>query len=115
MAWPTLNERPDYQAGREFTPRIDSVQFQGYQQDSAAGINSTLESYSVTFKRSPAAALALYEKLRSWKGVQRFKFRVRDSEPLRGFKTSGKVSITYDNFGFSTVTATFQEVNEVET
>lgn len=108
----TFTYQPDYSASKTMKPKVDKIQFgDGYSERYSSGLNTKLESWSVTFKRSPSTVIAIDNFLTARGAVEAFNW----TTPLGRAATfvCEEWSVSYDSPGWSTLQATFNEVPEV--
>lgn len=107
----TFTNQPDYSAQKKLTPRVRKAQFgDGYEQRVADGLNSKLQMWSVTFKRATDEAEAIYDFLEERGAVEAFAWTSPDGYTAAWL--CDEHTLTRDNYGWSTVGATFREVPE---
>lgn len=107
----TFTNSPDYSAQKKMTPRVNRAQFgDGYEARSADGLNTKLKTWSVQFKRNVAEAQQIFDFLETQGGV--YSFRWTDPDEYEAAWVCDDWTLTRDNFGWSTVSATFREVPE---
>ena len=113
----SLQVLPDKGLSRQSTPRVLRIQFgDGYEQRIAEGLNSSQESYQISYSNRPKAeiddiAAFMDEK----KGVTSFNYVIPDTN--NGGETTIKVvcdqyNLVYVNVSSYTFTATFRRVYE---
>ena len=114
----TIQVKPDKSLKRSSKPKVHLATFgDGYEQRLADGINSIVETFSVSFKTRPKADINnIIGYLGSLKGVTAFNFTIPDSN-AGGSETTIKVvcdsfEINYEYGDFYTSTAKFRRVYE---
>ena len=102
--------QPSYGASLSKKPKVIVHQFgSGYQQRSREGLNTNLESWSLTFKLSPEEGETAMNLLDSWAGVSNFSWTNPRGNTL--VYVCPEYGFTY-NEGWYELTATFNQVPE---
>lgn len=102
--------QPSYGASLTKKPRIILHQFgSGYQQRARDGLNTNLESWSLTFKLSPEEGETAMNLLDEWGGVQNFQWTNPRGNTL--VYVCSEYGFTY-NEGWYELSATFEQVPE---
>ena len=115
MALPVFNIAitPQYGASRNSKPRFKKIQFgDGYQQRSSDGLNTNLKTYSLSFKGDPALVKQVEDFLgaRAANGLEAFEWTTPEGTVIA--VTCEEWGYTFDNYGWSTLSATFNQVAE---
>src|SRR6266571_1195128 len=102
---------PQYGAKGSVPPTVLTAAYgDGYVQDIAVGINSTPQTWTLSFNNDPDTADAIFRFLQNQGGVKLFWWTPpRQSESIK-VKTTGAYDKTETDAGQVTVTATFQQV-----
>jgi phage-related protein len=108
----TFNWLPDWGVSKSQKPRVLRYQFgDGYEQRRGDGINSNLEEWSCTFKRNVVEVELIDTFLKQMGGTEAFNWVTPDGRSAVFVCDSH--SVTKDDYGWSTLSATFREVPEV--
>lgn len=103
--------QPDYGAECDVTPSVLTAQFgDGYSQDIAVGLNSTAQSWILSFNRKPQEADAIFNFIQNMGGVTRFWWLPPRQTSAIKVKTMGKYSKFETDAGQVTIQVTFQQV-----
>lgn len=102
---------PQYGAQSSVTPTILTAAYgDGYSQDIAIGINSTPQTWTLSFNNDPVTADSIWQFLMNQGGVKRFWWvPPRQSDAIK-VKTTGVYTKTETDVGQVTVGVTFQQV-----
>jgi phage-related protein len=103
---------PDWSPSFKVNPRVSKVEFgDGYAQRLGKGLNTTLESVSLTFSgRSDSEAAAILAFFERRGGVEPFTAQIGFNSPIKKYVTEGEWTHTIEYKDHNTITATFQEV-----
>jgi phage-related protein len=108
----TFTYKPDYSARKRMKPRVTVLKFgDGYEQRTTDGLNTKLESWSVSFKRSPTAINSIDSFLNTCGGVTAFNWETPDGVTKTFVCREWEIST--DSPGWETLNATFDEVPEI--
>jgi phage-related protein len=108
----TLNYLPDWGASKAHKPRVNLVQFgDGYEQRGTDGLNTNMETWTVTFVRIPETIRTIDSFLKARNGVEAFNWTTPEGRSAV-FKCSDWTA-SKDTPGKSTLTGSFVEVPEV--
>ena len=105
---------PQYGAARSSKPRFKKIQFgDGYQQRSSDGFNTNLKTHSLTFKGGYTDVLAIetFLNARTTNGLEAFTWTNLENVAISVI--CEEWSVTYDDFGWGTLSANFEQVAEV--
>ena len=112
MATPDFPFVPDWNAAISVEPRISKVDFgDGYAQRVGKGLNTMLETVSVSFSgRTDAEAAEIKAFFDERGGCVPFTARIGFGSPIKKYVTDGAWELTLVQYNDNTITATFQEV-----
>lgn len=115
MALPVFNIAitAQYGATRNSKPRFKKIQFgDGYQQRSSDGLNTNLKTFSLTFKGDPALVKQVEDFLdaRAANGLEAFEWTTPEGATIA--VTCEEWGYTFENYGWTTLAATFNQVAE---
>lgn len=92
-------------------PLVRKAQFgDGYQQRQPAGLNNDLEKWTVTFKEAPETITLIKAFLKARGGVEAFTWVTPEGRSSSFICSSWRKQ--EDDYGWRTITATFEEVAE---
>lgn len=108
----TFTYTPDWNASKKMKPRVNKLQFgDGYEVRQADGLNTKLEAWDLMFKRNTVDAEAIDAFLTARGGVESFNWT--NPNGVASVYVCDEWTTTYNDVGWSTVSATFREVPEV--
>lgn len=108
----TLNFSPDWGASKTHKPRVNLIQFgDGYEQRGTDGLNTNMETWAVTFIRTPETIATIDTFLKARRGIEAFNW-VTPNGRSAVFKCS-EWNVSNDTPGKSTLSGSFVEVPEV--
>lgn len=111
MSKPVFTWTPDLGASQTITPSVQQTKFgDGYELRVPVGINSTPKSWSVTFSKGPAEAMAILDFLEARGGREAFTWT--DPFDRAGTYVCREWTGGQAMFGVYQVTATFEQVFE---
>ena len=113
MALPVFDATwlPEVGASKQQTPRIKKIPFgNGYEQRSADGININKEIWPLTFKGDPVKIQAIDDFLIARNSLQAFEWVTPEAKTIA--VTCSSWTHTWDDFGWHTLTAEFNQVFE---
>lgn len=103
---------PEFGATKSVKPNVAQVKFEGYEQRIAFGMNSILESWSLSFaQREPAEALAIETFLINRGAVEAFLWTPPGALVPLAFVCRGW-EMTPQKGGRYSISCTFEQVNE---
>jgi len=107
----TLNYQPDYSARKKIKPRIQKMQYgDGYEQRYTDGLNTSLEEWSLTFKRPPATITAIDDFLKARNSVEAFHWTTPSGRDA--VFVCEEHDIDYQSIGWWVLSCTLREVPE---
>jgi phage-related protein len=105
---------PDYTAQAKVEPRVSKVEFgDGYAQRMGRGVNTMLETLSLTFSgRTDGETELILAFLKDRGGFEPFTatIGVGPNPPTKKYVTEGEWTRTWDAYSDNTITVTFKEV-----